>query len=169
MSKRDLPALEFGPVRLRLLTQADLPLTLAWRNRDDIRRWFLNSDVLQAQQHIAWFTRYAERDDDFVFIIEEVASGQPVGQVSLYRIEWAARRAEFGRLMIGAAEAAGKGLAHAATRAAVQVGFETLGLKEIHLEVYADNLRAIHIYETCGFARASVQDGVIQMKIVPQS
>jgi len=36
-------------------------------------------------------------------------------------------------------------------RRSVDYGFSELGLKCIYLGVYADNLRAIHVYEECGF------------------
>ena len=71
MGKRHLPPLQAGRVRLRLLEEQDLPRTLAWRNQDHIRRWFFFSERLTLEQHAGWFARYQQRDDDFVFIIEE--------------------------------------------------------------------------------------------------
>ena len=71
MQKRHIPPLQAGRVRLRLLEEQDLPRTLAWRNQDHIRRWFFSSERLTPEQHAAWFARYRQRDDDFVFIIEE--------------------------------------------------------------------------------------------------
>ena len=71
MGKRHIPPLEAGRIRLRLLEEQDLPRTLAWRNQDHIRRWFFSSEPLTPEQHAGWFARYQQRDDDFVFIIEE--------------------------------------------------------------------------------------------------
>jgi diamine N-acetyltransferase len=150
--KRTIPPIENDAVRLRLLQPDDLPLTLAWRNQDHIRRWFFYSDKLTPEQHQGWFEKYRQRDDDFVFIIESLELARSVGQVALYGIDWEKRRAEFGRLMIGDPAAAGKGLAQSATRLALQVGIETLGLDEIYLEVFADNSAAIKVYEKAGFA-----------------
>lgn len=166
MPKRPLPALENRSVRLRLLQQEDLPLTLHWRNQDHIRRWFFHSDLITRDQHARWFEQYRERDDDFVFIIEDVQAGyKPVGQVALYHIDWEQGRAEFGRLMIGEANAAGKGLAFAATQLALQIAFQSLGLKEVYLEVYSDNRRAIEIYQGVGFETATQRDGISFMCI----
>jgi hypothetical protein len=61
MSKRDLQPIDGDRVRLRLLTERDLPLTLAWRNQDHIRRWFFSSDLITPEQHQSWYWRYLER------------------------------------------------------------------------------------------------------------
>jgi RimJ/RimL family protein N-acetyltransferase len=168
MPKRSLPAIENRSVRLRLLRQEDLPLTLHWRNLDHIRRWFFHSDLITPNQHARWFEQYCERDDDFLFVIEDVQAGyKPVGQVALYHIDWEQRRAEFGRLMIGEASAAGKGLAFAATQLALQIAFQSLGLQEVYLEVYADNQRAIAIYQGTGFETVAQRENICTMSITP--
>lgn len=154
-------------IRLRPLTEADLPLTLAWRNQDHIRRWFFYSDIIQPEQHRAWFEQYRTRADDFVFIIVEKETNTPIGQVALYRIDRVQQQAEFGRIMIGEASASGKGYAKAATQLIVQrFGFEQLGLRRIYLEVFANNAPAIAVYEKCGFRQVGEHDGQVVMEIV---
>ena len=102
MSKPTIAPLHSQRLRLRLIEATDLPLTLAWRNQHEIRRWFLHSDLLILDSHTTWFHNYLERDDDFLFLIEETARLQKsIGQVGLYRIDWQARTAEYGRLLIG--------------------------------------------------------------------
>lgn len=166
MAKKDLHPYEQGPVRLRLLSEADLPMTLSWRNQDEIRRWFFHPDPISPDQHHNWFENYRQRDDDFVFIIEAVEFGyQPVGQVAIYHIDRQASRAEYGRLMIGESEARGKGLAKAATQAVLQIAFGQLGLEKVYLEVYSDNTGAISLYKSVGFAVENVCDNVIKMSI----
>src|SRR5262249_15184568 len=121
MAKRAMSIVAGQRVRLRLLTEADLPMTLAWRNQDHIRKWFLNSNLITPEEHRGWFSKYLARDDDFVFVIEEQqVLRKPVGQVSLYRIEWQLGRAEYGRLLIGEPDAAGRGLAREATAGVIE-------------------------------------------------
>ncbi|HXJ84308.1 MAG TPA: GNAT family N-acetyltransferase [Candidatus Methylomirabilis sp.] len=152
MTKRLIPPLEGDRVVLRLLEEADLPRTLAWRNQEHIRRWFVHSALIAPEQHRQWFAAYRERDDDFVFVIEETRDlRKPVGQVSLYRVDWNRHRAEYGRLMIGEADAAGRGLAREATALLVRYAMTSLGMREIELEVFAENATAIAIYTRCGF------------------
>jgi len=138
-------------VRLRPLAEPDLPLTRAWRNEDDTRSWFFDSGPVTEEQHAAWFRSYRDRDDDFVFVIEEAQGARaPLGQVSLYRIDWESARAECGRLIIRGSMR-GRGLAREATRLLLDLAFGRLGLETVWLEVYADNARAIAAYEACGF------------------
>ena len=152
MPKRLIAPLVNGRVRLRLIEEADLPMTLAWRNRDDIRPWFLTTDVISADQHRGWYEQYADRDDDFVFIIEETeAFRRPVGQISIYAIDWKAGHEKFGRLMIGDLAARRLGLARLATSRLVDEVCHAWHLREVFLESRVDNSPALAVYETCGF------------------
>jgi len=164
VAKRTIPPLVGDRVCLRLLEEVDLPRTLAWRNQAHIRRWFVHSDMIAPEQHRRWYDGYRERDDDFVFVIEETQTlRKPVGQVSLYRIDWARRRAEYGRLMIGEADAAGRGLAHEATDVLLRYASTAWGMREIELEVFADNAAAIAIYTACGFRERERRGALLQM------
>ena len=163
MPKRLIAPIENACLRLRLLTAEDLPLTLHWRNQAHIRRWFFHSDPITSERHRQWFEQYRERDDDFVFVIEELPARRPIGQVALYHIDWEMRRAEFGRLMIGERDATGKGWARLATQLILQIAFEQLSLHEVYLQVFADNKRACAIYAACGFRVVAHQDNIMTM------
>ena len=164
MSKRHVLPIETQRIRLRLLQERDLPLTLAWRNQEHIRKWFFHCDLIAPDQHRAWFEQYRERDDDFVFLIEEVQRQyRPVGQLALYNIDFDGKRAEFGRLMIGEPDARGKGLAREATVALLGAVLKTFGLDEVYLEVLADNDAAIKVYTACGFGVTCGDGSTVRM------
>jgi RimJ/RimL family protein N-acetyltransferase len=166
MPKRQVPPIEGERIVLRLLEKPDLPLTLLWRNQDKIRKWFVNSDVITEEQHYAWFERYHELDNDFIFLILIKELGNiPVGQISLYRVDWDFKSAEYGRLMIGNQAAINKGYAKQATRLLLEFGFGWMGLNVIHLEVKEDNAPAIAIYKAVGFTYQSPKNGLITMSI----
>ncbi|HZT57754.1 MAG TPA: GNAT family N-acetyltransferase [Pyrinomonadaceae bacterium] len=161
MTKRYIEPIVGGRVRLRLLEESDLGLTLAWRNQDHIRSWFVHSEPLTEAQHRAWFERYAPRDDDFVFVIEETNElHKPVGQVSLYNIDWPNARAEFGRMLVGEPEATGKGLAKEATALAVEYAFGALGMKEIEAFIKSTNAASLAVLFSCGFHETWERDGL---------
>lgn len=162
--------IEGRSIRLRPLAEADLPTTRAWRNRDEIRRWFRTSEPVTAEGHQRWWRGYRERADDLVWIIEETPVGgaaRPVGMVSLYDVDPVARRAEFGRLLVGEADAAGRGFAAEATRLVVGFALRDLALVRVDLEVRADNARAIALYERVGFRVERSGDGWVVMATGP--
>lgn len=143
-------------------------MTLAWRNQDHVRKWFFHSDIITADQHRRWFEQYRDRDDDFVFVIEETETlKRAIGQAAIYNIAWADRRGEFGRLLIGDPQAVGLGLARMATEVLINEAGSSLGLAELHLEVRSDNLPAIAVYCACGFARTGRRAGVDVMRVTP--
>ena len=164
MVKRELPLLVGDRIVLRLLEQNDLPLTLLWRNQDTIRKWFINTDVIQEAKHLAWFERYTKLDNDFIFVIlAKDLDNLPVGQISLYNINWKIGRAEYGRLMIGNPVAKGKGYARQATTLLLELAFNILNINEVFLEVKPDNKSAIAIYESAGFTITKQSSDLITM------
>jgi diamine N-acetyltransferase len=166
MPKRQLPRIEDEDIILRPLEKSDLPLTLLWRNQEPIRRWFMNPNVVIEQNHGDWFEGYIGSDTDFVFLILSREFGNiPIGQISLYGIDWPGGIAEYGRLMIGHMAARGKGYAKQATRLLLEFGFGDLGLKEIHLKVKEGNEPAIAVYHAVGFAEKTRKDGWITMSV----
>lgn len=52
-----------------------------------------------------------------------------------------------------------------ALKRSVEYGFSELGLRRIYLGVYADNPRAIHVYEKCGFREYDRNDVDVFMEI----
>jgi len=153
-------------VRLRLLAEDDLEMTLAWRNRDDVRRWFKQSDIISMESHRAWFTQHQLVDDSLMFVVEDSLTGTPVGQVSIYAIDREAGEAEVGRF-IAAPGVSGKGLIREAIAALVQFAFNELALQRVYLEVLSGNARAIRLYESIGFAKHDEHDGMALMEMRP--
>lgn len=166
MPKRNVSPLKGQSIRLRLLEHADLPMTLRWRNDDAIRPWFFNSDLISAPMHEQWWHGYRERDDDFVFVIEDTAANhQPVGQASVYRVDWERKTAEFGRLMLGEPAARGRGLARDAVNVLTAFAFDGLALTELMLQLKEANSVAAAVYQSCGYRVVNRDAGVVTMTL----
>jgi diamine N-acetyltransferase len=166
LPKREVAPLVVRDVRLRLLESHDLAHTLMWRNQDENRQWFVHSEPVSWENHLRWFQHYQQRDDDLVFIAEATGDPScPIGQASLYHIDWTSRSAEFGRLLIGEPAARGRGLGREITRALLELGFNAWGLTRVHLEVLAHNTRAIGIYLHCGFQPVTTRDNLLIMEL----
>ena len=160
--KRKLSPFLFGPIMLRPLQEDDLRSTLAWRNQDGVRQQFFSGDVISWENHLAWFTRYTAKSDDFIFIVQEQESGQRIGQVALYDIELADGEAEVGRF-IAAPDFAGKGLMRLAIEALSLIAADTFGLHRLRLEVKVSNRRACRLYESLHFDVVEQDETVVHM------
>jgi diamine N-acetyltransferase len=164
--KKSLALLNGSGITLCLLREQDLPLTLSWRNRDDIRFNFKTTGIITREKHDAWWKNYQANNLDFVFIIQETINLQkPVGQISIYNIDLHKEEAEFGRLLIGEKEARGKGLAKEAARLLITWAFRSFQLKRIYLEVLKNNENAIGLYRDCGFSIYREDDRFYFMQI----
>lgn len=62
-----------------------------------------------------------------------------------------------------------KGYGKEALLRSVEYGFNELGLRRIYLGVYADNPRAIHVYEKCGFKEYDRNQVDVFMEIIRPS
>ena len=139
MGKRHLPPLASRRIRLRLLEERDLPQTLAWRNQDHIRRWFFFSERLTPSSMPPGSPATGSATTTSCSLSRKTG-GQRQAECAGRSGKWpfttsigSGGTAEFGRLMIGEADAAGRGLAREATAAAVALAFEQLGLQEVYL------------------------------------
>jgi len=167
MPKPSITPIESDHIRLRLLEESDLPMTLSWRNQDHIRKGFINSEVITQKQHQSWYARYRECENDFLFIIEKIEIlPKPIGQISLYHLDWEQGKGEYGRLLIGERAALHRGLAKQATQLLLNYAFAQLRMKEIELVVVSENIAAISLYKSCGFREVEEIKGLKKMVIL---
>jgi len=73
-----------------------------------------------------------------------------IGNIKLEPINWTHRTASVG-LMIGAAEARGKGFGTEAIRLVVEYAFQQLGLRKLTAGIYASNHASIKAFVAAGF------------------
>lgn len=164
MIKRHLSTIRVSSTTLRPLTEDDLALTLAWRNADCSRVWFSQPEPISWDVHCAWFARYRERDNDYVWVIEHGEPSHPVGQLSLYNIEWQERRAEYGRLLIGDMSVRGKGIATLATRMCLQHAAGAMGLVEVFCFIKIDNVASRRACASAGFVETTSDGQMVRME-----
>jgi len=84
------------------------------------------------------------------FIIELPVSGERIGQIVLYSIDWHNRCAEMGIVITGRRHR-GVGYGREAVRLLQRYVFEEMRLNRLELEVLAGNGPAIRCYAACGF------------------
>jgi RimJ/RimL family protein N-acetyltransferase len=90
-----------------------------------------------------------------VFALYDVAGWRFIGLAGLINLDHLNRTAEF-FILIGSADARGKGYGTEATRLVLDHAFLSLGLASVRLGVFTYNPAAVRAYEKAGFKHAGV-------------
>jgi len=148
-------------VALRGVLRMDMNLYRGWLDDSEITH-FLEMGFRPTSDHDleTVFKLSTETHDNIVFTITDKQSGQAVGFVGLYAINWVCRRGDY-RIIIGERESLGRGLGTEVAKLVVAYGFETLNLEVMTLGVNSENHRAIQSYENAGFVREGVRRKMI--------
>lgn len=158
--KRPIHPVNHKFIQLRLLKEEDLRTTLDWRNNEEIRKWFKTVKIITSEEHRNWFHSYQSKDNDFVFIME--IDDKPIGQASIYNIDYKEKSAEIGRFIIKPEEQ-GKGYFKECIKAIFIICTEQLNLINLRLEVLKNNTRALSTYVNFGFEIEKLNNEVITM------
>ena len=121
-----------------------------WANDRETSRTLGLSWPVTMDEVTASFEMRSAATDGVWFTVHELATLRPVGLVYLFEVEPRHRRATFG-ILIGEAEARGRGYGTEATRLVLSYAFEILGLSNVMLTVYVDNLAGQAAYRKAGF------------------
>lgn len=134
------------------------------RNKEDVKRWFIDKDIISEETQYAWYKKYLESDNDCMFSI--YYDGIFVGGNAIYNIDFAKREAEYGRLLLSQEIVGGKGVGKIVTNLASIIAKQSIGLKRLYLEVYADNVPAIKTYKYVGFNSIQEKEKMIYMEML---
>ena len=138
-------------VALGPLTREIIPLFARWRGDFVVRRTFGGiPQPVTIERATASYERAVTSDDAYWFAIYEKASWRPIGHTDLFDLDWRSRTCTFG-LLIGEAEARGKGYGTETTRLMLDYAFTALGLHSVMLETDAFNLAGQAAYRKAGF------------------
>jgi RimJ/RimL family protein N-acetyltransferase len=106
-------------------------------------------------RHDEWFNAILRRDDLVIFGIRRTPSDELIGTCQLVDIHSVHHSAEL-RIRIGVPTQRGLGLGTQAIRQLLAFGFRDLHLHRIWLQVFADNGRAVRVYQKLGFREEGV-------------
>ena len=121
-----------------------------WANDVETSRTLGLSWPVTRDQAMATFDERSRAPDAVWFTVFEMGSGRPVGLAYLFETDLRHRRASFG-ILIGEADARGRGYGTEATRLVLGYAFDQIGLSNVMLTVYADNVAGLRAYEKAGF------------------
>ena len=130
-------------------TREQLPLYARWRNDFTVARTF--GGAPRAHTLDALTATYDEHKGfEYEFTVYERATWRPVGRTYLVDVDWRGRTAGFG-IVIGEADARGRGYGTEATRLMLDYAFTALGLHSVMLTTDSYNLAGQAAYRKAGF------------------
>ena len=148
-----MPHLHGERVTLRDYRTDDIDGIRAWANDMDTVR-YLSARYWMPQSHAdaADFVDHAMRagTNGAFFVIAARDTGEYLGQIDLFSINWRVRSAEMA-IVMGRAGLRGQGLGTEAIGLMLRYAFTMLGLERVELEVASQNERAIRCYLRAGF------------------
>ncbi len=159
-----------GPhVVLRSMTRKDTADVLRWRADPVVARQLFSARCPTLEEHEAWLAKLNQSRDRIEFMIVMRQNGRAVGTIGLSHIQARGGSAEYG-ILLGEPDARGKGVAREASQLLLAYAFDQLGLVEVFLNLFADNVPALRLYERLGFREdaatgAREKDGVLRKTV----
>ncbi len=147
-------------VSLRAIEPDDLDRYLVWVNDPEVTRWLALRYPIgrEAEREILARLTRANGYGDAAFAVEDRATGEHLGTISLFDAKPESRVAEIG-IFLGAKDRWGEGFGYDALVTLLRFGFWEMNLRRVELSVLDGNTRAKVLYERVGFEAAGRRPG----------
>lgn len=142
---------------LREMRSSDLDLVLSWRNSPRIRNSSYNDQLIQREDHLAWFSKLQESSDRVCLIFE--IDHTPAGVIQFFDISRVEHKCKWGFYL--GREDLPVGTGSKMGQLALDYAFNTLGVDCVLGEALSNNDRSIQFHKKLGF----VQDGLIERSL----
>jgi diamine N-acetyltransferase len=152
---------ESGRLYIRPMTEEDVPDFVRWRNSDIVRNFYIYRADFTVEGQKTWMKNNVDTGKAVMMIMCLAENDHSIGCVYVQNIDKTHSKAEYG-IMIGEAEAQGKGYGTSAAKLMLKYCFEELKLHRIYLRALEGNERATRSYEKAGFVKEGfLKDDVI--------
>ena len=132
---------------LRAVESTDLELLRDWRNIPEFRINFREHRELGLENQKKWFDKLSVSPNDYMFVILDKESQEPIGACGLLYTNWIIRSADFSFYI-------GKGklyiddkYAKDAADVLIKYGFFDLNLNKIWMELYEYDLKKLDFFQ----------------------
>ncbi|MBR0434782.1 MAG: GNAT family N-acetyltransferase [Lachnospiraceae bacterium] len=143
------------------LTESLVEDYLAMINDINVARLLGRTKTVTEEGELNWIRMNLENKAP-VFSMIEKSSGKFIGNIEFMDVH--DEEAELGITITASMQ--DKGYGTESVPAIVDYGMKELNLKRIFLKVFPDNLRAIHVYEKCGFREYGRTEEDVLMEIM---
>ncbi|WP_435196643.1 GNAT family N-acetyltransferase [Natronomonas sp. EA1] len=148
--------LEDDTVALRVYEEEDIPTVTAWMNDPEVRRYYRGPEAFSVDSSEDHYEKHVVKGDNPPsFIVTPVDGDEPVGFVSISRIDHHEGTGWFAALVDPAHQ--GEGYATAATQLLCEYAFGELRVAKLRTAVFAPNEPSQRVLEKLGFRREAVE------------
>lgn len=131
-----------------------------WEDLSEIRKWVTDERTARGLSSVFMKPQTWEQTEQYLrnlldggaganFVIAGKEDLKYLGQCNLMMVDHVARKAEMA--IVVQEEHTGRGIGFEAGMLLLDFAFRQMNLNRVYLKVYADNLRAIRLYEKLGF------------------
>ena len=126
------------------------------RNDPQVNKYLFTDAHVSREEQEKWYRKQLRDKKNLVFI---AFADVPVGYCQVKNIDYVNRSCELGFYI--APEYQNRGYGTILVKELINYAGEKLNLHRLYLEIFADNEKAIRLYERCGFRN----DGILRDKI----
>ena len=137
---------------LRKLQIKDAEGMLEWMHDENVQKGLRMNAAEKTKEDVIKFIKEASikpTEGGSVHFAIADESDQYLGTISLKNFDLNSLNAEYAICL--RTEVQGKGIATEATKEILHLAFQKYNLERVYLSVLSENVRAIHMYEECGF------------------
>lgn len=150
-STQPIFTIEGEKIALGPLSRTMIPLIARWLGDFAVQRTFGGMPrAVTIEEATTIYDRWTVSKDAYWFAIYERSSGRPIGHTDLFEIDWRSRTCTFG-ILIGEADARGKGYGTETASLILDYAFTALGFHSVTLMTDAFNLAGQAAYKKAGF------------------
>ncbi|OGQ46671.1 MAG: hypothetical protein A3H42_04230 [Deltaproteobacteria bacterium RIFCSPLOWO2_02_FULL_46_8] len=142
-------------VLLTALRDDDLEVLFQWVNDPALVRFSASYKPVHWKNHVEWFDSLEEKDTTIIFGIRPIGDKKLIGFCKLVNMHRVCRSAEM-QIKIGDRAYLSQGYGSEALGLLLRFAWDDLNLHRVYCYVFADNERAIKLYEKFGFLREGV-------------
>lgn len=122
-----------------------------WRNSDPVRQNMLSSEIISPERHTQWLA-YLEQNPHRQIVRISFFKGIPFGIITLKDMDENSSRSDWG-MYIGEKDYLGRGHSRPMLFDLLMWAFEERKIFRLFTSVLGDNVRALRLYQECGFHR----------------
>ena len=142
--------LEGSAFRLRPVTDDDAEFIVTLRSDPQLNK-YIHASPSDVSAQLDWLAKYYQREGDYYFIVERNSNGNAEGVISLYDVDAAEKKGEWGRWILKQGSLAAVESALLIYRCA----FDELKLNKVFCRTVADNQAVVSFHDSCGITERS--------------